>query len=290
MYEKFWGLKEKPFKNTPDPRFLCTFPQYADALMKLTYAVRENMGAALLTGVYGCGKTLVVRSLLASLAKNRYTVAYLTYPPASGEEFLRALVRTLKYGEFPVKKSELLEDALVESLQRLLTDNEREGKEALAIVDEAHAIASEEIFEKIRLLLNFQTDTRFLITLIMVGQPELAGKIANLRQLEQRIAIKCHLDVLNERETGDYISHRLKVAGRENPIFPPEVVAEIHQATGGIPRRINHICDLCLMTGFARKKTTVDRETFRESRTIFGDIRETETADREGLPPFSPSE
>ncbi len=274
MYEKFWGLKEKPFKNTPDPKFLCTFPQYADALMKLTYAVRENMGAALLTGVYGCGKTLIARALLGSLAKNRYNTAFLPYPPASGEEFLRSLVRTLKFAEFPDKKNELMEDALVESLQRLLADNEREGKESVAVVDEAHAIASEEIFEKMRLLLNFQTETKFLITLVLVGQPELSGKVANLRQFEQRIAVKCHLAALTEKETAEYIIHRLKVAGREEPAFTPSALAEIHRACGGIPRRINHVCDLCLMTGFARKKTEIDPDIFRESQSRFGETVE----------------
>ncbi len=269
MYLKFWGLSDKPFKNTPDPKYLCTFPQFSDALMKLTYAVRENMGAALLTGVYGCGKTLIARTLLSSLTEGKYTFAYLAYPPASGEEFLRAVVRTLKYSELPTKKTELLEDALLEALQKILTENHREGKEAVVILDEAHALENEQIFEKVRLLLNFQTEDKFLLTLILVGQPELAGKVANLRQLEQRIAIKCHLSALGEEETKDYIVHRLKVAGREKPVFEDAVYGEIYKSTGGIPRRVNHICDSCLMTGFARKKEKIDRELYQESQEIF---------------------
>ncbi len=270
MYEAYWKLKEKPFKNTPDPRFLCSFSQHSDALMKLTYTVRENMGAAMLTGVFGCGKTYIARTLIASLAKSRYSLAYLNYPPASGVEFLRAVVRTLKYSELPTKKTELLEDALLESLQALLADNNREGKDAVIIVDEAHAIEDERIFEKMRLLLNFQTEDKFLLTLILVGQPELAGKVSNLRQLEQRIAVKCHLEALTAEETKEYITHRMEVAGRQEPIFAEGVMELIHQATGGIPRRINHICDACLMTGFARKKELIDEETFQESGKIFG--------------------
>lgn len=270
MYEAFWKLKEKPFKNTADPRFLCSFPQHSDALMKLTYTVRENMGAAMLTGVFGCGKTLITRTLLSSLSKNRYSFAYLDYPPVSGAEFLRAVVRTLKYSELPVKKSELLEDALLESLQTLLLDDNREGKEAVIVIDEAHSIEDERIFEKIRLLLNFQTESCFLLTLILVGQPELAGKVANIRQLEQRIAVKCHLEALTAEETRNYVKRRLEVAGRNDPIFQDDVLDLIHQATGGIPRRINHICDACLMTGFARKKEMIDEETFQESGKIFG--------------------
>ncbi|MDP8214963.1 MAG: AAA family ATPase [Candidatus Euphemobacter frigidus] len=271
MYESYWKLKEKPFKNTPDPKFLCPFTQYSDALMKLTYAVRENMGAAMLTGVYGCGKTFIARALLDSLSRGRYSFAYLTSPPASGAEFFRAIVRTLKYSELPTRKTELLEDALLESLQMLLIENNREGKDTVVIVDEAHAITDERIFEKMRLLLNFQTKEKFLLTLIMVGQPELAGKVKNLRQLEQRIAVKCHLEALKEKETREYITHRLKIAGREEPLFQDNVFKLIHSASGGIPRRVNHICDACLMTGFARKKDIIDKEIFRESGKIFGE-------------------
>jgi len=270
MYEKYWRIDRKPFKNTPDPQFLCSFTQYSDALMKLTYAVRENMGGALLNGVYGCGKTLIARTLTDSLSADKYRIAFLTYPPASGQEFLRAIVRTLKYSELPDKKTELMEDALLEALQNQLTENEREGKDTVIILDEAHAIENEQIFEKIRLLMNFQTPDKFLITLIMVGQPELAEKVANLRQLQQRIAISCHLGPLQEREVKEYIIHRLKVAGREEPIFEEELYGEIHRLAGGIPRRINHICDACLMTGFARKSKKINSEIFKESGKIFG--------------------
>ena len=270
MYRQFWGLKFKPFRNTPDPKFLCSFPQYSDALMKLTYTVRENMGAGMLTGVYGCGKTLIINTLIDSLNRDKYVFSFLNYPPSSSAQFLRALVRDLKYSELPTRKTELLEDALLESLQMILQDNDREGKNTVIILDEAHLIAEESIFESIRMLLNFQKKDRFLITLIISGQPELAGKVANLRQLEQRIALKCHLGPLGEEEAKKYINHRLQVAGAENEIFKPDVYPGIFRITGGIPRRINHACDLCLMTGFARKKKNIDIETFREAQKIFG--------------------
>jgi type II secretory pathway predicted ATPase ExeA len=270
MYRQFWGLKFKPFRNTPDPRFLCSFPQYSDALMKLTYTVRENMGAGMLTGVYGCGKTLVINSLISSLNRDKYVFSFLTYPPSSGSQFLRALVRDLKFSELPTRKNELMEDALLEALQAIIQDNDREGKNTVIILDEAHLIAEESIFETIRMLLNFQKKDRFLITLILAGQPELAGKVANLRQLEQRIALKCHLGPLDEEETKKYVKHRLQVAGAEREIFQPDVYPGIFRITGGIPRRINHVCDLCLMTGFARKKKSIDLDTFREAQKIFG--------------------
>ncbi len=269
MYEKYWGLKEKPFRNTPDPRFMCPFSQYSDSLMKLTYAVRENMGAAMLTGVFGCGKTLVVRSLLAGLKSSSYAVVSLFYPPASGGEFLRAVVRGLKHGLLPERKNELMEDALLEIFQRQVEDNSREGKDTLIVLDEAHAVADEDVFEKIRLLLNFQKEDRFLVGLLLAGQPELAEKVANLRQLEQRIAIRCHLGPLDLVQTGDYIRHRLKVAGKEGEIFSPAAIETIFSESGGIPRRINHCCDLSLMTGSARKVSLITPEIYWESREIF---------------------
>lgn len=271
MYESYWKLSEKPFKNTSNPKFLCSFSQHSDALMKLTYAVRENMGSAMMTGVFGCGKSFIANTLLHSLS-NKYKFAYISYPPDNSTEFLRAIVRTLKYSELPVKKTELMEDALLESFNIALADNNREGKETVIIVDEAHAIADERIFEKMRLLLNFQTEDKFLLTLILVGQPELSGKVSNLRQLEQRIAVKCHLEPLNQEETREYIQHRLEVAGRREILFREEVFELIYKASGGIPRRINHLCDACLMTGFARKKDTIDEDTFRESGKIFGNV------------------
>ena len=269
MYEKFWGLKEKPFKNTPDPRFLYFFPQHQNALKKLSIVIRENLGAALLTGVFGCGKTLLARALLESLSAPKYRCAYLAFPPSSGEEFLRALVRTLRPAELPSLRSELMEDALLESLQSVLTDNDREGKETVVISDEAHAIAREDIFERMRLLLNFQKNDKFLITLILVGQPELATKVADLRQLDQRIAVKCHLSALSEEETRQYILHRLKFAGAQKEIFLPEVFPAIYQASGGIPRRINYICELCLLTASDLKQDRIDETVFRESRQTY---------------------
>lgn len=269
MYEKYWGLHEKPFRNTPDPRFLCSFSQYSDSLMTLTYAVRENMGAAMLTGVFGCGKTLVVRALLAGLKPNSYAAVYLSYPPASGGEFLRAVVRGLKHGQLPERKSELMEDALLETLQGQVEDNSREGKDTLVVLDEAHAVPDDEVFEKIRLLLNLQKQDRFLVGLLLVGQPELAQKVANLRQLEQRIAIRCHLGPLDLAQTGEYIRHRLKVAGKEGEIFSPAAIETIFSESGGIPRRINHCCDLSLMTGSARKVSLITPEIYWESREIF---------------------
>lgn len=270
MYEAYWKLKEKPFNNTPDTRFLYLSHQHEDALMKLTYCIVERMGAAVLTGVFGCGKTLLGKSLLKDLGEDKYKVAFINNPQLSHTELLRSIVRSLRAESLPAVQSELMADALLEKLHNILMDNMRDGRETVVFIDEAHIIQDERVFEELRLLLNFQLEDRFLLTLILSGQPELKEKIANLKQLEQRIAIRCHLDKLNEDDTGNYILHRLKVAGRAEPIFNPDAVKFIFERTGGIPRRINRLCDLALLAGFGKKTGSIDKELVRQVTEDFG--------------------
>ena len=143
MYEQYWNLKEKPFQNTPDPRFLYLSSQHEDALMKLTYVVAQNLGAGLLTGVFGCGKTLLARVILRDLGKQKFCTAYISNPLVNEPgELIRAIVRSLSPQQLPEKKSELLIDPLLEKLHNILMDNIREGKENIVIIDEAHTILS----------------------------------------------------------------------------------------------------------------------------------------------------
>jgi len=269
MYEEYWKLKEKPFRNTPDPRFLYHSSQHEDALMKLAYTITEGMGAGMMTGVFGCGKTLLGRALLNDLGAEKYKVAFITNPIISYAELLRAIVRNLKSTALPTKQTELLADPLLENLNEIFINNIRDGQETIVIIDEAHSIQDERIFEELRLLLNFQLENKFLFTLFLFGQPELKAKVSNLKQLDQRIAIRCHLDQLSREDTERYILHRLKVAGRQEPIFTPEAVNLIFNQTGGIPRRINHLCDFALLTGFGKKTEIIDEKLLKEAAEKF---------------------
>ena len=269
MYEKYWNLKEKPFKNTPDPRFLYYSPQHEDALMKLTYTVTEGMGAGFMTGVFGCGKTIVGHALMRSLGE-RYKFAYVSNPQLTFPELLRAIVRGLNPLKLADRKSELMTDFLLETLQDLLINNSRDGKETVIVVDEAHIIKDADVFEELRLLLNFQTEEKFLLTLLLFGQPELRQRIGNIKQLEQRMAMKCHLDRLTEEEADKYIAHRLKVAGREKTVFEPSGIHFIYEHSGGIPRRINHVCDLSLLSGFGKKVDKIDNALIEQVVKDFG--------------------
>lgn len=262
MYEEYWGLKEKPFENTPDPRFLYYSPKHEEALTRLLYAIREKKGAAILTGGFGAGKTVLSRALRDELQDpDRYQLIYITNPQISTIEFIREIVRQL--GEpkerLPEKKSDLLD-----LLGKILERDTNIGREIVIIIDEAQLIESRETFEELRLLLNFQLNERFLLTLVLLGQPELREKIANLPQLKQRLSVRYHLSNLDEKETGKYINQRLKIAGQKKEIFGSETISLIHQASQGLPREINNICDLSLLTGMGKEVAKIDKNIIRE--------------------------
>ena len=270
MYEAYWGLKEKPFQNTPDPRFLYHSPQHEEALSRLIYAVQERVGAALLTGVFGCGKTLLGRALMRELNQEKYKVAFLTNPQMSYVELLLLMTHELGAGGLPTKKTEVLTNVVYLALKDILNKNYKEGKETVIVVDEAHIIQDPEVFEGLRLLLNFQLDDRFLLTLLLMGQPELRTKVDESRQLEQRIGIKCNLDNLGKEDTGKYIVHRFQIAGGKNSPFTDEALKMIYDYSGGIPRRINRLCDLCLLGGFGKQLKKIGKETVTEEITSLG--------------------
>ncbi|MFH1201737.1 MAG: HD domain-containing phosphohydrolase [Candidatus Omnitrophota bacterium] len=260
MYEAYWGLTEKPFRNSPDPKFLYYSPQHKDALLKLTYCAQEMLGAAMLTGIFGCGKTVIANALLKELNPEKFRVAFITHPRSTSAENLVNIGMSLGDKDLIHKSgaSSFAESLALESIKNILYNNHDDGKNTIVIIDEAHIIDDPKIFEQLRMLLNFQLMDKFLLTLILVGQSDLRQKIDGIKQFEQRIAVKSHLDALNYDETKNYIDHRLAVAGRKEPIFTPEAVSVIYESSGGIPRRINRICELSLLTGFTHKATIID--------------------------------
>jgi len=264
LYESYWNLKEKPFENTPDPRFFYYSTQHEEALTRLTYAIHERKGAALLTGVFGCGKTLLAQALLEGLQRGSYRIALIANPQLEYMEFLRAIATRLGATGLPIKKTELLTDYLLDVLNEILENNMSDGKDTVVIIDEAHVIEDKKIFEELRMLLNFQRKDRFLLTLLLLGQPELRRNIDNIKQLAQRIAIRYHLDKLTHQDIQSYITHRLNIAGRKEAVFTPEAFELIYQQSGGIPRRINHICDMSLLIGFGKKTQEIDQEIVKE--------------------------
>ncbi len=260
MYESYWHLKEKPFENTPDPRFIYYSMEHEEALMRLLYAIRERKGGAILTGEYGSGKTIISRVLLQKLEEYRnYKVALIAYPRLDPVEFLEEILYHLGERNLPQGKSGLLH-----RLEELLHQNMKEGKDTVIIIDEAHLVENLETFEELRLLLNFQLNNRFLLTLVLIGQPELKNKINQLPQFKQRLAVRYHLIHLDKRETRRYIAHRLHIAGNDSFLFTYGATKLIFENSGGAPRAINNFCDMSLLVGFTKQTPKVGKRIVRE--------------------------
>jgi general secretion pathway protein A len=269
MYLEHWGLKEMPFESAPDPRFFYHSSQHEEGLSRLHYVVDNRKGAAMLTGVFGCGKTVLAKTLLFELYQKNYQIAFIANPHLKAIELLRAIARYLGGENLPSKFTEMSSDYFLEVIEGILVNNARDGRETLVVIDEAHIITDQEVLEELRLLLNFQLENRFLLTLILMGQPELQERIAKTKQLLQRIALGYHLGPLSKKEVIEYIKHRLNVSGASREIFDPEAVLSIHRISGGIPRRINHIADLSLFVGSASKSKIIDKEVVEQAMASF---------------------
>ncbi len=264
MYNEYWKLTEKPFENTPDPRFIYYSPQHEESLSRLLYVVREGKGAGLLSGVFGCGKTLIGRTLFRELSNDIYRTAFISNPYLNYEELLMYIVYNLGGKDLPQKKSDVLVNVILERLGEILENNMRDGKKTVVLIDEAHVIQDRQVWEELRLILNFQAENKFLLTLLILGQPELKELIDSNKQFSQRIAVKCHLENLNEEETKKYILHRLSVSNRQEPAFTDEAYKLIYERSGGIPRRINNICDLSLFSGFGKEVPVIGEDIIRD--------------------------
>ncbi|MEK6715511.1 MAG: AAA family ATPase [Candidatus Omnitrophota bacterium] len=268
MYEEYWKLKEKPFGNTPDPHFLYYSQRHEEALSRMLYAIRERKGAAVLTGEYGSGKTLLSRVLLEELSNEQYQSALIFNPRLPPLELIKEIIYQLgKDVSSLTSKTELLH-----SLNEILYKNKDDYRNTVIVVDEAQAIGEQDSFEELRLLLNFQLNDNFLLTLILLGQPELKEKIDSLPQLRQRLAVRYHLKALTEIETEEYIKHRLRVAGAEQEIFLEEAFKEIYYFSAGIPRRINNICDVALLVGCGEEQDRIGKKIIKKVAEDMGEI------------------
>jgi len=252
MYLDYWGLNTFPFENVPDPDFMYYSPEHQEALVRLLYAVKRMKGAALLTGEIGSGKTTVSRVFIQQLPDSEFDIGLITNPSLHALDFIKEVHYQLGIDSKSNSKSELLV-----MLNDRLLENMSGGKSTLLIIDEAQLIFGE-TFEEIRLLLNFQMNDRFLMTFLLIGQPELRDMIRDYKQLDQRIAIRYHLNPLSETETINYIRFRLNKAGTRRELFTKAAYQAIFEYSGGIPRKINNVCDLTLLIGFSLKEKEIN--------------------------------
>lgn len=253
MYEAYWSLSQSPFQNVPDPTFFCPLPAHTEVLEKLLYVVQYGKGGALLTGEAGSGKSTLSRVFLLQLEEERYDIGLVVNPSLSPNELLDEIAYQLGVSSTAATRA-----AQFRCLNDHLVTNAQAGKGTVLMIDEAHTIKDEAIFEDLRMLLNFQLNDRQLLTLILLGLPELKAVIARQPSLDQRVAVRAKLSPFSEAETAFYIDFRLKKAKGPKRLFSKEAITSIHQEAGGIPRTINNLCDLCLLEGSKRKAKEID--------------------------------
>ena len=263
MYTSFFGLNEKPFAITPDPRYLYLSERHTEALAHLAYGISEAGGFIQLTGEVGTGKTTVLRSLLQQLPPN-CDVALILNPRVTPAEFLLAISDEL-HVRVPDGAADSVK-ALVDLLTHFLLDAHGRARRIVLMVDEAQNL-DPDVLEQVRLLTNLETATQKLLQIILIGQPELREVLSRpeLRQLAQRITGRYHLEALRQRETIAYIRHRLRVAGATREIFTPGAMRELHRLSGGVPRIINVIADRALLGAYTREEPTANGALVRRA-------------------------
>jgi len=268
MYKAFFNLKRNPFEITPDPSFLFATRKHNEALASLYYGVRRHKGFVVMTGEVGTGKTLLIRCLLELLTRNQVGFAYIFNSRLNAMEFLRYVA-----GDFGLTASGKGKDELLLSISDYLVERHRKKLTTLLVVDEAHHLSAE-VLEEIRLLTNLETPTQKLLQILLVGQPELNEKLdsTNLRQLKQRIALRCNLEALSEEETRAYIKRRLQLAGSnpENRIFSDAAATAIYRHSRGIPRLINTVCENALIAAYAHQLAQIEPDIIDE---VAADLR-----------------
>ncbi|HEV8676166.1 MAG TPA: AAA family ATPase [Methylomirabilota bacterium] len=273
LYASYFGLTEAPFSIAPDPRYLFMSERHREALAHLLYGSGEGGGFVQLTGEVGTGKTTLCRALLEQLPPE-VDVALILNPRLTAFELLATVCDELR---IPYRRDTISLKELVDELDRHLLDAHAAGRRTVLIIDEAQDLAPD-VLEQVRLLTNLETEREKLLQIILIGQPELLALLdrPELRQLGQRVTARYHLGPFSARETGEYIRHRLKVAGRDEaatagPLFTRGAIQQVHRAAGGVPRLINVICDRALLGAYAHDRTRIDTATVRRAaREVLG--------------------
>jgi general secretion pathway protein A len=271
MYPAFFGIAEKPFAITPDPRYLYLGARHAEALAHLVYGINEAGGFIQLTGEVGTGKTTTIRSLLARTPGNA-EIALIINPRLTPIEFLQTICEELGIGlpDAAIGNSK----ELVDQLNRYLLRAHGAGRRVVLIVDEAQNLSAE-VLEQVRLLTNLETESQKLLQIILIGQPELRAQLErnDLRQLAQRVTARYHLEPLGREDTLAYVRHRLRIAGATSDIFTAAALREVYRLSGGVPRVINVICDRALLAAYSAEQHEVGATLVRRAASEVFDRR-----------------
>jgi general secretion pathway protein A len=251
----FFGINDSPFSIAPDPHYLFLGEKHQEALAHLFYGIGNEGGFIVLTGEVGTGKTTICRTILQQMP-DATDVAYIVNPRLDANELLQSICDEL--GLF-YDAEERTNKVMLDILTKFLLASHARGRHTLLIIDEAQNLSTD-VLEQIRLLTNLETNEKKLLQLVLIGQPELADMLASreLRQLSQRVTARYHLETLTRAETGNYIAHRLKVAGFQGPLFSNSALRSVYRATGGVPRLINVLCERCMLGAYVSESRAVD--------------------------------
>ena len=287
MYERYWQLARRPFDNALDDMAYFPSDTHQGTLLKLRYVVEQPCGAATVTGVSGVGKTLLIQKLLRELAPRYAPKVHVVFPQMPAAELLRYLVENLTgkvAGPDDVCRS-------LQSMGQFLANNTQAGRHAVVAVDEAHLLQASEVWEVLRLLLNFRSSNRQDLTLLLVGQPPLLSRIPRAPGLEDRIDVKCFVRPFELTDTIRYIQNRFEAAGTSHHPFEEAALRTVHELSGGCPRRINRLCDLALLIAFSEELTWIGSDLIRNvareiltaedafEETVCGDLSDPDAVD-----------
>lgn len=259
-FHDFWGLKENPFLNNLDQRFLYPSTDFNESLARLLFNVLQIRGGlSLISGEIGSGKTTLSRALFQRLTDEGYPVALIANPRLSPTQLLRYIAL-----ELGVEKPGRTKLQVIDKINNLLIEQYREGKSAILLIDEAQLL-TKACLEEVRLLTNLETDTEKLLQIVLFGQPELTKKVNRLRQFKQRINIRYHIGALSREEMDEYIQHRLEIAGNsKRNFFTEPALAAIYTYTEGIPRLINTVCLNAMLGGMIKQVESIGPELIND--------------------------
>lgn len=295
MYEAFYGLRERPFDLTPNPRFLVLTPRHREALSNLYFAIATGKGVTVLIGEAGTGKTTLLRTVLEAQPQSDALCVQINNPTLTRAEFVELLARGFGLSD----EARSSKATMLTELQQVLVARHETGRPTVIVIDEAQSLPRE-LLEEVRLLANLETAEHKLVSVVLAGQPELATRLneIGLRQLKQRVALRCELAPLSLAETESYIARRLTIAGGDaKSTFTRDAVALVYKASGGIPRLVSVICDNALVSGFAVGERQISRQIIAEvcrdfdlgSLRVPGSVPSTATEQPAAVPTVAPA-
>lgn len=249
MYSQYWNLHCQPFENDTDPAFFFRSRTHQAALLKLKYLIDSNKGCGLLVGQCGSGKSYITRLLIEEAGESLEPVVHVRYPFLTADELIAFVAAELGADEEALQRHGERFDFVLRRFQERLRHFAGESRHPLIVIDDAHLIENQKVFQAVQSLLNYRDELPF--TVLLCGQPSLLSRLERLDELNERIGVKSLIHPLSREETADYVQHRLSIAGLNESVFEESSLNEIHELSGGIPRRINRVADLSLLVGYA---------------------------------------